>query len=426
MRLMTLSLLTLFAVACGGKNPGTTAQNAEFSEAAPDVSALTLDESNTETAGGGATREAAIPEASIAADVKTSVQDLNDGFKKILAQVEAMTAKDPTSTADGTRVWNASKDGISYQLSIHKKATGLFGWKMEAKKDADAAYVTVMIGHIKRTGTGLEPRRGAGVVGLDLSAFKGVADGTSVTFTKSGKVFAAFQHNAAGAHLLYRLKDFQRDTTNDAAAVDAYFSGYRLFKTAKTPAMAFVRAGGHVNLTQFDDLKGPANETVTARLRRIVGLGGWGRAIISGGDLPADTHRVVRECWRAPETGSETIYLRQIWNCTGSFDRAAMTYPTCTLASTYPAQTASDNDPDSAKSRGAFIEVCFADAAAAVRLRLATLASLDPKLPQDPGDADDSDETPVEAFPGDQQDPANVETDDANTVSTATTIDSLG
>ncbi|MCC6806310.1 MAG: hypothetical protein IT381_02710 [Deltaproteobacteria bacterium] len=431
-RFLAIAALFTGLSACGNRGGNTTgdaAITAELADAAPDVSALTLDEDNTQTA--GPARDASGPAPSIAGHVKAAVKSVNDGVKAVLAEVDALIKTPPTTKGDGLRTWDITKNGLDYRLTVKKLQDGIFGWKMEAKKEADTAYTTVMGGKIKRKGAGLAPRRGAGFIGIDLTAYKAIADGTAAAITKSGRVFAAFAHRPAGAHLVFRLKDFKADTASSALPISAYFSGFRLFRHEAgdivVPPMGFIRAGGRVNVSDFSDLAGVENETVTARLRRIVGVGGWGRAIIKDGNLPAGTRRIVRECWNSPATGTEALYLREVWDCTGVRDATTGSYPTCTQKSSfrYPQSITTDTgDPEAAPTKQRFLAQCFPDAAMRLRLRLQNLASNEPPLPEDPADAEAADETPVSA--DEQQDAvAPVENDDANTVDSADSLDDL-
>lgn len=419
----------LFAsAACGRQNPATTSPPAasqqatlEFTEAAPDVSALTLDEDSSQTA--GAARDVTAPFPSIAGGVKVAVKDLNDSIKAVLGQIETMIKNAPATTSGDVRTWTASKNDIDYALSIRRIEAGIFGWKMEAKKTTATDYTLVMGGKIKRKGADLLPRHGAGFIGIDLTAYKAVADGTPGAITKSGKIFAAFQRGPAARHVVYRLKDFQKDTTSAALPISTYFSAFRVFAKDPVPPLAFIRAGGRFNVSDFSDLAGAANETVTARLRRVVGVGGWARAVIRDGDLPAGTRRIVRECWNSPLTGDEALYLREVWDCTGTRNATDGTFPTCTQLSTfhYPAvQAAPAGDPEAPATRARFLAQCFPDAAARVKERLKNLASVDPPLTDDPNDDQEgADETPVAA---DMEQPSAppVDNADANVIDSAT------
>ncbi len=423
-RALTILLIGLFA-ACGraGQN------NLEFVEAAPDADALTLDEDGSQIEIGGAARQATVPESSIARTVQASAKQVNEAIRQVLGHIAAMIKTEPDTTRDGARVWTADKNGLSYRLTVHRIALGTFGWKVDVKKatDDDDAYVGVMRGRIRR-GARLAARRGAGSLGIDLTTYYNVAQGTEAAITKQGHIFAAFAHSATGAHLRFRLKDFVTDTAQtDVEPISVYFSGFRLFEQQigdrTVPAMGAVRAGGRVNVAQFDDLAGSANETVTARLRRVVGFGGWGRAIIRGGDMPIDTRRIVRECWRAPDNGNEGLYLRQVWDCTGTFDRAAGTYPACTLRSSYPAEATADDAPESTVTREGFRARCFGDVADSLRDRLKELAANDPTLPEDPAEADENDERPVATDI--EQTTESVATDDANAIDSAMSLSSF-
>lgn len=415
--------------ACGRGNSGgttTTTQqqqaNLEYSDAAPDVDALTLDEDASQSA--GAARDVTAPFPSIAGHVKVTVKDVNDGIKAVLGQLATMIKNNPSTTSDGTRVWTASKNDLDYKLSIHKKADGIFGWRLEVKKTADADYTQVMGGKIKRKGANLAPRHGAGFIGIDLTAYKAIADGTPAAITKSGRIFAAFQRGPAARHALYRLKDFQKDTTSSALPISLYFNGLRVFAKDPMPPLAFIRAGGRFNVQDFSDLAGQANETVTARLRRIVGVGGFGRAVIREGDLPAGTRRLVRECWNSPLTGTESVYLREVWDCTGQRNVADGSFPTCTLLSNYrfpQLQNAPNSPPESIETRAAFLSACFPN-----NQRLANLAASDPALTDDPNDPEEVDEAPPAA---DDAQPAatetNIEIEDANVVDAADDLEDV-
>jgi hypothetical protein len=422
-RILILSALFLFA-ACGSTNKAPTLSskpisqnNLEYADASPDVDALIIDESSVQAASAGAARQSSLPESSVASHVKSAVGDLNTAIKAALSQVKAMTALEPEVQSNGARVWTTAKNGLTYELTVGKR-NSRYLWRLAAKKDADTTFSEIMKGYVKRKADG-EAGRGAGALGIDLTAYEALAAGTDAAITQKGLVFAAFAHSGAGAHLVYR------DTTTSALPISAYFSGHRVFSVGSIPALSFVRAGGRFNVSDFSDLSGPENETVVARLRRIVGVGGWGRALITGGNLPAGTRRVVRECWASPQTGEEVVYARRVWDCTSATDTA--TAPTCTLQAEWsqPAGALATDDPNAPQPT--VFDVCFPNAAQALRTRLQNLAAQDSakSLPENPAAADDSDETPAAAYPGEQQNPDNVARDDADASSNATSLESF-
>jgi hypothetical protein len=225
-------------------------------------------------------------------------------------------------------------------------------------------------------------------------------------------VFAAFSHSAAGAHLLIRLKEF-RNAAEDLP-IDARFSGYRMFRSRTLPAMSFARAGGIFNVKAWDDTAPEdKNERVHVRLRRLHGVGGWGRAVVTKGNLAEGTARLVRECWRAPTDTTDAIYARIVYDCAQG---------ACSVRSSYPA----DAEFHAANPEApGLAEYCFGDAPAALRARLRLLVAADPALDADPATDEESDTTPVDTEDADQVNPDSVEAADVTAIDRAANIEGI-
>lgn len=425
---------TARAVACSavlaacGDNGNTNSKAkitaaAEFADAAPETSALTLD---SEGVSSSPTREAAGGASTIAGTTKQVVDRLNAAVTEALQNVEAAIATAPTESEGNVRTWLSTKQGVTFKLAVKKLGDNQFAWKLQAKKEASAddAYKIVLGGKLRRD-KNAGPRRGAGTVGIDLTNLHDVTADTAAATPQTGKLFAAFRHNKQGAHLVYRMKDFKADASATTPAESAYFSGFRVFAKEiggrKLPAISWVRAGGIANVTHFaETAPTDLNETIVVRLRRFIGLGGWGRAVIKGGNVAANTAIVVRECWNSPLTGSEAVYHRETWRCATPL---LGNLQTCEFVAeySYPEQIVdATDDPEALPTKNRFLANCFEGA---VKNRLAEQVAEEPALTDDPSEVDEMDDAAPVDDEGDKSalTPA-IETADANTLTVSAEV----
>ncbi len=140
--------------------------------------------------------------------------------------------------------------------------------------------------------------------------------------TGEGAVAFSSERGPAGSLVQARLDGF-RAKGGSCPNESSTFAVHRVDNSARFPGhtVVLVRAAGSRNLVET----GAACERELLRVRRVVGVGGFGRALAYGGDIPAGKARLLHEAWRA-ETG---VVYRQSYVCPFDLEQRSLDYPSC-------------------------------------------------------------------------------------------------
>jgi hypothetical protein len=370
---LTACCALALSVTCGPTSESTK-DDPSFADAAPSSSALvintgTVTVSTAVMAASLLTTDASQPNTSdpaahpalLLTGSNGLAQQVNGAIQPILDLVE-------TSMVDGTqpvlrtptsRAWQVTQNGLTYQFTIVANK-GRYGWKLVVKEAsaADPSFVPIMAGRFTK---GYSPRHGTGIVSFDFDAYYRVAGARSLT-PAAGALFMAFAQTTVGATQNYRVVNFSPSTAVPVLPT-AYYATIRLFPlNANDVEHVFIRAGGYTDALgslQPDS----ALEQVTVRYRRFNRLGGWVKAVLTAGDVPAGEAYIVRTCWQLdPTTDADALTIRRAWSCPMPYDPTAATHPGCLLirAMSIPATTAEDlDDPDDSAGDANFRRDCF-------------------------------------------------------------------
>lgn len=288
--------------ACSSK----TSSNDEYTDGAPEVSALQLSVTDDVASEGLATDADAVDPteevmqglgeaaSGLSADVapelanaREAVADLNQALRSFLQPIVALVRNTAPTTTDGNvKTWGPVTRGTTEYRFVMRRGVlrSHYGWLLQARAAGSTAdFTTVAAGGIT---VGFAARRGVGTVGIDLDEL-GTFDPTVVA---RGLLLAGFAHGPNGSALTYRLKDFTPDPTKKDP-VGALVQGVHLMEGVNRVRLAYY---GNVAGTATD-----AKELVLARVRHVRGEGGRADAIATGGDIASGKAWVVSECWSA-------------------------------------------------------------------------------------------------------------------------------
>ncbi len=155
--------------------------------------------------------------------VRSLATESNAALQDVLTPVDALlTAK---GIREGDRVvygpLDATAPGLRsgpaarFRLTV-RRSSGRIAWKLEAAKpDRSSAWSTVFAGSMT---LGAQPRRGRGVLGVNLDALAAV---NPAAYVGGGELLGAFQNDGREKATRYRLQAFR---TGTAAATDGELS----------------------------------------------------------------------------------------------------------------------------------------------------------------------------------------------------------
>ena len=306
-RLAMVGVVAL-AAACGG------ASGDEFTDSVPDARGLSLEVTAASDEGVPAALyegDEATAQESLSnppdylAKTRQAIKDLNAFVAKIVGPIGELvreTAKEKPEIGDAKVYGPKDKGNVTLLLTIKRKAAKKFVWKLEAKAlgGPDTTYRIVAVGEFMKVD---RAHRGRGVVGLDLDAWASV----DTTSKAQGKLLAAFAHAGENKVLVYRLKGFTPNSTNQPPVSGAIY-GHR---TASGEAV--------VRFASLADVVAGPNgaELFFGRLHWIPGVGGRADLFLPNrgangqppnGDVPSDKYFVARSCWdKAEQEGFKAV-----------------------------------------------------------------------------------------------------------------------
>lgn len=360
----------------GGSSSGTGSVGESLGQGTPQAEELTMDSGSSSSASRDDVSTKFTAQLS-----DTQVANINLAITTIVGDIEAgVAATQPITATANEAVWvyDGGK-GVTYRFTLAQAATLVFGWKGEAKASAaaDSTYVTILAGDFLRIpATDSIAHRGAGSIGLDLTAFATVAAGTQAAITARGQLFISYRHGATGTMLRIATKAYTPDPST-TPATSLYLEGAHVKAHGTLPASSFVLAAGKANLATFltnvgltPDATKP--ESWLAHARRVDTLGGWGSAVVFGGVIPASSAYIARECWNA----AQAVGYRRVWDCAVASSALDAATATCTLVDSV--QVSADGsgltttaDPVSTANFTGIDSVCFPQETAALKAEAA-------------------------------------------------------
>jgi hypothetical protein len=295
-------------VACGGDSSTGSA----FTDAAPDYSALSIDQYSSDVstssvqAAETATSAAALTASSdpqchphLFLRTREVVGRINLHIYKALRHVEALLARKPVDATDTTRVWDRIDGGVERKLTIALVSPDVYSWELDVGPAGAVPLPVVMTGQIDRSGaTG--PFQGKGSFHVDFAKLHAAYPLTERA--SQGTLDVTFDSQAASRALTVVATDVAWDPSADA-----------LDTTAAKAALAVPRSGSYVYLREYGKggslkihdqmvFECPANpESLLGDVQLVSRwyvasagvVHGRSDALMTGGQLTADVPKVV-------------------------------------------------------------------------------------------------------------------------------------
>ena len=205
---------------------------------------------------------------------------LTRAFGNLKALAVAANVTELSKGKPNFRQWQAmGHDGATeYQLNVVRIGVKLFAYGLKARQ-GDGEFTRVLWGAFAKQAV----RRGAGRIHADFTAWKGVKD----DLNHDGQ--AEFRFINAGNRKVVAFGAKGLVTPRNENPVNGVFQFWK--GNLGKRAFRYVR--------EINVLGGDAKEWVGARAVYKLGTGGFMQALITGGDVPADSDPITaRGCWK--------------------------------------------------------------------------------------------------------------------------------
>ncbi len=228
---------------------------------------------------------------------------------KVSADVQAVVKRDPTNKDNfGSSMLVAPKGGTPAKVGQ--------GFYTVVRSEADAGKPLTEDEAVGKGKVGIKSGWRA-----DLDALAGAVKGNTSAAPIEGVAAFSAEHSEAGSIWQVQLDKYRNgmcvtgvDNSDVQEPVVCPAAGSKhqvhLIKSSKKfpgKTITLARALGDRNVFPKSD----ACEREIVSVRRVVGVGGWGRATIYGGDLPLGRALLFREVW----TAAGGVTYRRSWDC---------------------------------------------------------------------------------------------------------------